>query len=261
MKIGIVGFGTVGRALARFFERAARHDIAVYDAYLEPFSSPQCLAAINAVELAFVAVPTPFDERTGACDLSNVRDAVARIAVPLCIKSTVPPGTIDALARDTGKRIGYSPEYVGESDGHPWREIDNCGFVVLAGDPTVRALVRAAYAASAAAELRYVEVDAQTAELAKYMENCFLATKVAFVNQFAELAARGGTDFDAVRSVFLLDPRIGESHTRVTQERGFGGRCLPKDLRSLVAWAGGATDAPLVQAVLDYNEALRAKRA
>jgi UDPglucose 6-dehydrogenase len=257
MKIGVVGHGTVGSALARFFKRSGRHDVAVYDAFREPYASEECLAAVNAGDIAFIAVPTPFDARTGACDLSAVRDVVGSLNVPLCIKSTVPPGTTDALVRDTGKQIAFSPEYLGESDGHPWREADDCGFLVVGGERSVRALVRAAYASSSASELRYVETDARTAELAKYMENSFLATKVAFMNQFADLAAQSGTDFDEVRSIFLLDPRVGESHTRVTPERGFGGRCLPKDLNALVSWSGGPSRAPLIQAVLDYNTSIR----
>ncbi|MEA2719826.1 MAG: UDPglucose 6-dehydrogenase [Candidatus Eremiobacteraeota bacterium] len=261
MKIGVVGHGTVGSALARFFERPGRHDVAVYDAFLEPYASAERLAAVDACDIAFVAVPTPFDPRSGSCDVSAVRDVVVRLDVPLCIKSTVPPGTTDALVRETGKRIGFSPEYLGESESHPWREADDCGFLVVAGDATVRALVRSAYASSSASELRYLEAaDARAAELAKYMENCYLATKVAFVNQFADLAAQAHVDFDEVRSIFLLDPRVGESHTRVTADRGFGGRCLPKDLAALVSWSGGPSHAPLIQAVLDYNASVREAR-
>ena len=259
VKIGIVGFGTVGRALARFFERGGRHRVAVYDRYLDEHASPGCLDAVEAAEVAFVAVPTPFDPRTGACDLAAVREVVARFSVPLCIKSTIPPGTTEALARESGKPLAFSPEYLGESPGHPWREIDACGFVIVAGDPAVRALVRDAYALSAP-NLVVREAEPRAAELAKYMENCFLATKVAFVNQFADLAERAGVDFEAVRSLFLLDERVGASHTEVSAERGFGGRCLPKDLQSILAWAGGSDNAPLLECVLAYNEGVRRRR-
>src|SRR5437660_711150 len=259
MKIGIVGFGTVGQALARFFARCDEHEVSVYDKYLAPFAGQRSLDAINAGDLAFIAVPTPFDPHAGACDVAEVRDAVAHLNVPVCVKSTVPPGTIQAIARETGKRVAFSPEYLGESAGHPWREADSCGFAIFAGDPLARALAREAYE-STAPGLRCVETDAGTAELAKYMENCFLATKIAFANQFAELAQRAGTAFEAVRSLFVLDPRIGESHTRVSAEGGFGGRCLPKDIASIVAWAGGGANAPLLPAVIDYNDAVRSER-
>ena len=154
-------------------------------------------------------------------------------------KSTVPPGTIDRLTQMTNKHIAFSPEYLGDPPEHPYNEVDACGFVILAGDPLACSIVRRAYESSAPAGLKYIHADARTAELAKYMENCFLATKVAFVNQFSELARSAEIDYPALRELFVLDPRIGESHTAVTKERGFGGSCLPKDMKSLIAWAGG----------------------
>jgi UDP-glucose 6-dehydrogenase len=107
--------------------------------------------------------------------------------------------------------------------------------------------------------VEFVETDVRTAELAKYMENCFLAAKVAFVNQFYDLAERAGVDYDRLRELFTRDPRVGPSHTQVTAERGFGGKCLPKDMRSLIAWAGGPPGAPLLQNVADYNDAVKAR--
>jgi UDP-glucose 6-dehydrogenase len=78
----------------------------------------------------------------------------------------------------------------------------------------------------------------ETAELSKYMENAFLAAKVAFCNEFYDLAEAWGIDYDDLRELWLLDPRVGRSHTFVRgDERGFGGKCLPKDLSALVVAA------------------------
>jgi UDP-glucose 6-dehydrogenase len=85
------------------------------------------------------------------------------------------------------------------------------------------------------------------------MENCFLATKVAFVNQFYDIAAKLGVDFAELRQLWLADPRIGPSHSSVTEERGFRGRCLPKDVSALVAEMKELGGAPLLEAVLEYN--------
>ena len=232
----------------------------MYDKYLPELGSAAQLDAMDACDIVFVAVPTPFDAALGACDVVNVIDVAERVSAPLCIKSTVPPGTIEDLAKLTGKRIAYSPEYLGESPDHPWREADACGFVVLAGDELACEIVKTAYESSSTARLRYVRSGVREAELAKYMENCFLATKVAFANQFHELARKAGVDYDDVRAIFTLDPRAGASHTAVTNERGFGGKCLPKDLRSLIAWAGGPHAAPLLQHVAEYNDAIRQGR-
>ncbi|MCI0352896.1 MAG: hypothetical protein L0Z53_26035, partial [Acidobacteriales bacterium] len=83
--------------------------------------------------------------------------------------------------------------------------------------------------------------------------NCFLATKVAFVNQFYDIASTLGVNFDELRELWLADARIGRSHTLVTEERGFRGRCLPKDMRALISLMRQNGGAPLLEAVLDYN--------
>ena len=73
------------------------------------------------------------------------------------------------------------------------------------------------------------------AEVVKYMENAFLATKVAFCNEFFDLCSAVGVDYDWVRLLWLQDDRINPSHTLVTGERGYGGQCLPKDMAAVSA--------------------------
>ena len=78
-------------------------------------------------------------------------------------------------------------------------------------------------------------VDAKTAELAKYMENCFLATKVTFCNEFYDLAQAFGVDYNKLRETWLLDTRMGRSHTFVySNKKGYGGSCLPKDMSAII---------------------------
>ncbi len=178
----------------------------------------------------------------------------------MCIKSTVIPGTVDRLTAVGHREIVFSPEYLGESLGHPWSEPDSCGFVIVGGTGKTVTLVTNAYR-SCAPQLTFHYADARTAELCKYMENCFLATKVSFVNQFYEIAKVFGVSFEELRGLWLLDTRIGESHTRVEGERGFGGRCLPKDMTAIVASLSDHGGAPLLEAVLRYNSQLRSNRA
>ena len=260
MRVGVVGYGVVGRAVARFFERGPGIEIAVYDKHVAPYAGTERLEAINRCAIAFVAVPTPYDAVHGACDVGEVEDVVERVGVPICIKSTIPPGTVDALIALTGKQVAFSPEYLGESVSHPWREISDCGFLIVGGDPVACELTVRAHELVAGDALHVVRTEARCAELVKYMENTFLATKVAFVNQFFDLAAAAGVDFDELRELFLLDRRVGSSHTSVTPERGFGGKCLPKDLRAIVAWAREhGAPAPLLEAVRDYNDSIHAE--
>lgn len=258
MHIGLVGYGVVGRALGRFFARGESSRLSIYDKYLPGYDGLSSMLAVDNADIAFVAVPTPYDAQSQACDISNVIDVVEKLSVPLCIKSTVPPGTTDALIARTGKSLAFSPEYVGESANHQWPEVDSCGFVIIGGEKKACALARKAYETAAKPEMRYIETSAAAAELGKYMENTFLASKVAFVNMYYDFAASMGVDYEQLRQIFVLDARSGESHTKVSPERGFGGKCFPKDMRSIVAWARErGLDANVLEAVLAYNDALR----
>ncbi len=254
MAIGIVGYGVVGKALARVFgHEAGDADVRVYDKYLGGMNGAQQKEAIQGCDLVFVAVPTP-QAADGSCDLTAVEEVVAWVNPPMCLKSTVPPGTVDRLVAATGKRVCFSPEYVGESRWHPWKGIESHGFVIVGGEKGLCDLVVRAYQEVLGPLVRYFMTDARTAELCKYMENTFLATKVAFVNQFYDLAAAFGVNFNELRELWLADERVGRSHTIVTDERGYRGRCLPKDMSAIIRAARRAGGAPLLEAVARYNE-------
>src|SRR5271157_138393 len=129
MRIGIVGYGVVGRAIGHFFERS--HEILVFDKYLPDFNTTERMASINRCELVFVCVPTPTTAETLSADASAVAETVAWVRVPMCIRSTILPGTTEMLAAQSGKAIAFSPEYLGEAPAHPWRYEQDCGFVIV----------------------------------------------------------------------------------------------------------------------------------
>jgi UDP-glucose 6-dehydrogenase len=95
------------------------------------------------------------------------------------------------------------------------------------------------------------------------MENCFLALKVTFCNEFFDIAEQFGVDYNELRELWLLDPRIGRSHTFVMpDDRGFGGKCLPKDVSALVQSACAAGYAPqLMLAMLEANSRFRGEQS
>ena len=256
MKIGIVGHGVVGSAMSRFFSQNPKHEVAIFDKFKPPYNSEGKKDEINTSDLVFLCVPTPIASDGYSCDISYVEECVNWIAPPICIRSTVVPGTVDYLAAKTGKAIAFSPEYLGEQPSHPWLEETSCGFLIVGGPPILCDVIISAYADFPGLELRSYRTTARTAELCKYMENCFLATKVAFVNQFYEIASALNVEFAEVRDLWLADPRIGASHTVVTEARGFRGRCLPKDVSALVAAMKPLGGAPLLEAVLEYNARL-----
>jgi UDPglucose 6-dehydrogenase len=94
--------------------------------------------------------------------------------------------------------------------------------------------------------------------LAKYFRNSFLATKVAFFNQIHDLCANTGVEYAAVRHIIADDPRIGHSHTEVTDARGFGGHCFPKDTAAIVHTASLVdVDLSLIKQAISYNRKIR----
>ncbi|WP_337099722.1 hypothetical protein [Paenibacillus sp. YIM B09110] len=230
MKIGIIGFGHVGKAMYKQFPMAI-----VYDGPLG-IGSREELAGCDA---AFVCVPTP-EAADGSCDTTQVKEVLNWLdASVIVIRSTVPVGFTESQAEETGKRIVFQPEYYGETTAHPFSELSSRSWLTLGGSAADVKLAVKAYQSVYNAEVKFVFTDARTAELAKYMENCFLAMKVTFCNEFYDIAQAFDVDYSGLREVWLEDPRIGRSHTFVYEDnRGFSGKCLPKDLNAMIHQAG-----------------------
>jgi UDPglucose 6-dehydrogenase len=250
--VAIVGYGAVGRSMQRLFPEAV-----VYD---EPLGLGDRIE-VNACRFAFVAVPTP-RARDGACDTSIVEDVLAWLDTEVIVlRSTVSVGATDRLRVETGKRIIFQPEYgPGETPDHPFADPQSVRWLVLGGPREDTVPVADLYKRVFNADLVIQQTDARTAELTKYMENCYLAMKVAFCNEFYGIAESLGVDYNELRELWLLDPRIGRSHTFVLpDDRGFGGKCLPKDLDALIETARAASyDPRLLLSLREANEDFRA---
>lgn len=251
LSIAIIGAGAVGRSMRLHFPDAVLYD--------EPLGLGS-RAAVNRCRFAFVCVPTP-SMPDGACDTSIVEDVVEWLESEIIVvRSTVAPGTTERLAMATGKRVVFQPEYgPGESPDHPYADVRDIGWMILGGPREWTAPVHDLYQRVVRSEVVIQQTDATTAELAKYMENAFLAAKVLFCNEFYDIAQSMGVDYRELRELWLLDPRMGRSHTWVfPDDRGFGGKCLPKDLDAIVqsALAAGVTPSMLA-AVAEANRELR----
>jgi len=259
MKIGIVGLGVVGKVHQQALN-AANIETAIFDKFDTRYSGPEHAAAMNACDLVFVSVPTP-SAPDGSCDVSAVEEVVRWVNRPMCIKSTIPPGTTDRLVAETGKQIVFSPEYTGETTFHPHKSHLSKDIVAVGGHRDTAELVVHIYTQILGPEPVYMITNAVTAELAKYMENCFFATKVAFVGQFFLLAQTFGSDFTTMREIWAADARVGRSHSTIVESPGFSGQCLPKDLSAIIAAArliGGRPE--LLEAVDMFNRLLRKDR-
>jgi UDPglucose 6-dehydrogenase len=248
-KVGIVGCGVVGRSLHQLFgNEAVTLDVEV---------TPEDRTAINACEAVFVCVPTP-PAADLACDTSIVEECVRWIESPLIvIRSTVAPGTTDRLRRETGKTILFQPEYLGETVQHPMADVKGRSFIILGGPVDEASRVADIYQRYYHSELRFYFTSAITAEVAKYMENSFYAVKVMFCNEFYDIARTFGVEYQELREIWLADPRISRDHTFVYPEnRGFSGKCLPKDVSAMIK---SATDKGYVPRLLETVMRLNAE--
>jgi len=237
--IALVGYGFVGKALHKLFGDLVKtvYDPAAPDT-LELRSLGKTKEDVAKCRFAMIAVPTP-TRADGSCNTDIVEEVVNWIESDyIIIRSTVSPGTTDRLRVRTGKRIVFQPEYVGETVSHPLLDHRIQNFVILGGAMNDTSAVAELYKRVFHSDLHIHMTDAKTAELTKYMENSFYAAKVAFCNEFFGIAKAIGVDYNELRELWLADPRISRDHTFVyPDDRGFSGKCLPKDMSAVIVAA------------------------
>jgi UDPglucose 6-dehydrogenase len=132
--------------------------------------------------------------------------------------------------------------------------------IVLGGDPKLTAQVKELFVARFN-QKHYIDTDATSAELVKYMANNFLTVKTSFFNEYYDLVKELGGDWDKIVEGAVADPRIGNSHTQVPGhdgKRGFGGSCFPKDINALInTLKENDIDDRLFSTVWEYNQSIR----
>lgn len=247
MKCAIVGYGHVGKAMAKLFT-----DAIIYDEPLGIGSRDQ----VNACGACFVCVPSP-QAPDGSCDTAIVEDVLEWISSDvIIIRSTVPVGFTKRMVHKLKKKLVFQPEYYGETVGHPFANLRNQNWLSFGGQQEAIDLAVCAYQQVINSNVKINMADSDAVELAKYMENAFLALKVTFCNEMYDLAEKLGVNYNVAREIWISDPRIGSSHTFVyPHARGFGGHCLPKDVSAILAQAKNVgADMKLLRSVQEKNE-------
>jgi len=210
---------------------------------------------LASAKLLFVCVDTP-PTRSGDADLSRVRAVVEELPADgehvLIMKSTVPAGTGEAIRRDRpGLAYVSCPEFLKEGSAvadflHPDR-------VVIGADAGDRAAGDAVAGLYEPLGGEIVHTDVASAEMIKLASNAFLATKISFVNEIANVCEEVGADVGEVARGMGLDQRIGPSFLRAGI--GYGGSCFPKDVSALKMLAGNTGyHFQLLNAVIEVNE-------
>lgn len=222
-------------------------------------------AAADGADLAFIAVGTPSRPIDGHADLSGVFTVARQIAAaatgPLVIvdKSTVPVGTADevaAIAAQTAPGVAITvasnPEFLREGAAisdfqHPDR------VVIGTSDAHARSLLATLYAPIEANGVPIVHTDPRSAELAKYAANGFLAMKITFINEIADLCERLDGDVGDVARAIGHDTRIGSRFLQPGP--GYGGSCFPKDTMALMRTAArAASPVRLLESTIAIND-------
>lgn len=247
MKIGIVGLGHVGTAMNELFPNAVVYDKFKAIGNKEEMSGCECI---------FVCVPTPMND-DGSCNTSAVDEVLEWAeAEVIVIRSTVPVGYTDSKQSSLNKTIVFQPEYYGETVAHPFANLTSRTWITLGGTQDGINKAITAYKTVYNSDVLFTMVEAKVGELAKYMENAFLATKVIFCNEFYDIAKAMNIDYNQLREAWLCDPRIGRSHTFVYEDnRGYAGSCLPKDVASIISQADSHdVNVDLLKSVQEKNK-------
>ncbi len=252
--IGVLGVGVVGNAVRSYFAGKGR-DLRCYD----KFSGGGSVDEVNEADIVFICVPTPYVDGHGL-DGAAVEDAVSQLRGEkvVVLKSTSMPGTTASLQhRYPQHRFFFNPEFLRENRAvqdflEPDRQLmgycDEADRDLAVGLLTL--LPPAPYEAA---------LPATSAELIKLLTNSMLALKVVFANQVYDLSDALGVDYEEVRKGLAADPRIGPSHLNVFDSgyRGYGGKCLPKDVGGVVDFARSiGTPMLLMETVQQINDRL-----
>jgi len=243
-KIGIIGKGFVGSAVEFGFSAQTGCDaeLRVYDK--DKSKSTHTLEeTVNKSDVVFVSVPTP-SNLDGSIHLGILESVLSDINSVydgnsiILIRSTVTPGTTRKLQEKFNKlRVVFNPEFLTERSAK--FDFINQARFVLGGAPVDTTKVADLYKWRFGETGAYIETNFETAEMIKYMNNCFFATKVSFMNEMRQIADKVNVEWDIAVDGFVSDGRIGHSHLAVPGpdgKSGFGGSCFPKDIQAIITF-------------------------
>ncbi len=241
--IGVVGNGFVGSAVQFGFSPSTGcdYEVRVYDK--DPSKSVDSIEeTVNESEFIFLSVPTP-SNKDGSMNLDIVEQALQDISDVnkyqgniVLLRSTVTPGTTRKLQdKYPNLRIVFNPEFLTEQNAK--YDFINQARIIIGGDEVYSKQVGDLYRLRFGESQPIIETNWETAELIKYMSNCFFTTKISFMNEMYQIAEKCGVDWGVALDGFFRDGRVGHSHMNVPGpdgKFGFGGSCFPKDIQALI---------------------------
>ncbi|HEX8923801.1 MAG TPA: nucleotide sugar dehydrogenase [Patescibacteria group bacterium] len=238
--IGVIGHGFVGKAVEYGF--SPKNKVFVYDKYQETLPVNE---VVENSEFIFICVPTPMSADYAKIDLSIIYEAtgeVVRIAKEknlnpiIVLKSTIVPGTTEKLREKYEyDNILFNPEFLTEANYLD--DFVNTDRIVIGGHNEEAMEKLAKLYKDSLPPTAIFLTNPTAAEMVKYMANTYLASKVMFANEMAEMCEKLNIDYGKVKEMVVADKRIYDSHLDVTDNKGFGGKCFPKDTVALLGRA------------------------
>ena len=230
MKIGIIGVGAVGSAIAKGFEELG-HELILHDIKFETNIEDQ-----KKAEIIFICVPTN-QNKDGSINLNDVFSVVdelnkLNISSLICIKSTVLPGTTNSLIEKySSLKICFVPEFLRERCAYEDFKFNHDLLLIGTTNKDYALIVQNAHGDLP----KKVKITAEKeAELVKYFSNTFNAARIVFANFYYEICQKLGADYDEVLKNYLeRDVSIKDYLSCNEKLRGYGGMCLPKDVRAI----------------------------
>ncbi len=233
--VGIIGNGFVGESQAFAFSPTS--NVMIYD--VDPLKSNATIDEVHNCDIVFVCVPTPM-LIDGSQDLNYIMNVftLAKEKAIYVIKSTVLPGTTNLIQKKYPKiKVIFSPEFLSERTAK--LDMLTQARIILGGKSELTSIVRQLFE-QRFMNRNFIETDSVTAEMVKYMNNTFFATKVSILNEFKLLSDKVGANWSDALNGFVSDSRIGDSHVHVPGpdgKLGYGGTCFPKDVNAFIIFA------------------------
>lgn len=258
MKIGIIGYGFVGKAVAQSYPKTqllindpAHQDISIDIDTIK-----------NQSDCIFVCVPTP-QSITGKCDTSILESVINQLngynGIVIC-KSTASPSVYQRLEQETLLNIAHVPEFLTQANAvndylNPHKIVVGCkeSLHTVVADIILNSYVKFN------GQVEYCSI--AEASMFKYLANTMLAMKVVINNEYQELCQSLNINYDNVATIAMTDPRLGNTHWKVPGpdgQRGFGGACFPKDTSALAQIASEQNvNLSILNAVIVKNKSYR----
>jgi UDPglucose 6-dehydrogenase len=262
--LGIIGWGVVGQATGKGFGR--KHKI-IWNNKSDKGSTPVSELCQKS-DFVFLCLPTPMKADHSGIDLKCMNQVVDEVAplladtnIPLIVKSTVIPGTTASYAKKYPKvQFAMNPEFLTEINA-PWDFLHPDRVVIGALNEDVANRIARLHRDVMGYKVKIFTTDTTTAEMVKYMSNTYMATKVIFANEMADLAEKLDINYNDVVDMVGADVRIGKSFLKVSPFAGFGLKCFPKDTVAILGLAKKLkVDLSVLQAVWKKNLKIRKVR-